>query len=141
MQAEAVILDELSYGNVVDRDFHGVDWAHYKYILEVRPSGEAPFRVETKVKVPIFSSPSQGDTVSVTFDPKSHQAEVRSPCPDAAAGGQGVRPVGLCSPMDQYSNRPWPTAGPPSPSAEHSNRATLSTMPHIRARSSSLARS
>ena len=77
VQAEAVILDELGYGNVVDRDFHGVDWAHYKYILEVRPPGEAPFRVETKVKVPIFSSPSRGDTVSVTFDPKSHQVEVR----------------------------------------------------------------
>lgn len=77
VRAEAVILDELGYGNVVDRDFHGVDWAHYKYILEVRPPGEAPFRVETKVKVPIFSSPSPGDTVSVTFDPESHQVEVR----------------------------------------------------------------
>ncbi len=76
VQAEAVILDELGYGNVVDKDFHGVDWAHYKYILEVRPSGEAPFRVETKVKVPIFSSPSQGDKVSVSFDPRSHKVEV-----------------------------------------------------------------
>lgn len=76
VRAEAVILDELGYGNVVDRDFHGVDWAHYQYILEVRPSGEAPFRVEAKVKVPIFSAPSPGDTVSVTFDPESHQVEV-----------------------------------------------------------------
>ena len=35
-----------------------------------------PFRVETKAKVPIFSKPEQGDTVTVSYDPKSRKAEL-----------------------------------------------------------------
>ena len=76
-QAQALVLDELGYGNVVDTDLHGVDWAHYKYILEVRPAGEAPFRVESKSKVPIFHHPTQGDVVTVNYDPKNHKAEIQ----------------------------------------------------------------
>ena len=75
-QAEALVLDREAPGNVVDTDMHGVDWEHRKYILEVRPAGEQPFRVETKAKVPIFSKPDQGDTVTVTYDPHNHKTEL-----------------------------------------------------------------
>jgi hypothetical protein len=75
-QAEAVVLNVGPAGNVVDTDLHGHDWDHHKYILEVRPSGQQPFRVETKAKVPIFSKPRQGDSVTVSFDPKSHKTEI-----------------------------------------------------------------
>jgi hypothetical protein len=54
VQGEALILDDEGAGNVTDTDFHGVDWDHHKYIVEVRPAGGEPFRVETKAKVPIF---------------------------------------------------------------------------------------
>jgi hypothetical protein len=43
-QAEAKILDDEGPGNVVDRDIHGVDWDHHKYIVEVHPPGQDPFR-------------------------------------------------------------------------------------------------
>jgi hypothetical protein len=76
VQAEAVILEDEGSGSVVDTDLHGVDWDHHKYILEVRPAGEPPFRVETKAKVPIFHAPSQGDTVVVNYDPKQHKTEI-----------------------------------------------------------------
>jgi hypothetical protein len=75
-QAAASVLDLESSGNVVYTDMHGVDWEHQKYILEVHPAGEQPFRVETKAKVPIFSKPEQGDTVTVSYDPKSRKAEL-----------------------------------------------------------------
>jgi hypothetical protein len=44
VQAEAVILDDLGSGNTVSRDMRRVDQDHQKYILEVRPAGEDPFR-------------------------------------------------------------------------------------------------
>jgi len=47
-QAEALILDDEGSGHVVDTDIHGVNWDHHKYIVEVRPPGGEPFRVETK---------------------------------------------------------------------------------------------
>jgi hypothetical protein len=75
-QAEALVLDLEPPGHVVDTDMHGVDWEHRKYILEVRPAGQQPFRVETKAKVPIFSKPEQGDTVTVSYDPKNHKTEL-----------------------------------------------------------------
>jgi len=68
--AEALILDDEGAGHVVDTDFHGVDWDHHKYIVEVRPDGGEPFRVETKVKVAIFHKPQPGDVVKVSYDPK-----------------------------------------------------------------------
>jgi hypothetical protein len=60
-QAEAVILDDQGSGHTITRDLHGVDWDHHKYIVEVRPAGQAAFRVEAKTKVPIFSAPQPGD--------------------------------------------------------------------------------
>ena len=55
---------------------HGIEWEHRKYILEVRPAGQQAFRVETKAKVAIFHRPGQGDTVTVSFDPKHHKTEI-----------------------------------------------------------------
>jgi hypothetical protein len=75
-QAEAVVLNVGPAGMVVDTDLHGHDWDHHHYILEVRPAGQQPFRVETKAKVPIFSKPREGDSVTVSFDPKSHKTEI-----------------------------------------------------------------
>jgi hypothetical protein len=77
VQAEALILDDEGSGSVVDTDLHGVDWDHHKYIVEVRPAGEAPFRVETKAKVPIFGHPRPGDVVKVLYDPKSRKTEIQ----------------------------------------------------------------
>lgn len=76
-QAEAMVLEDLGSGNTVTRDMHGVDWDHHKYILEVRPAGEDPFRIETKAKVPIFSAPQPGDLVKVTYEHKSHKTEIQ----------------------------------------------------------------
>jgi hypothetical protein len=75
--AEAQVLADEGSGSVVDRDVHGVDWDHHKYILEVRPAGEAPFRVETKAKVPIFHAPQPGDIVKVSYDPRNHKTEIQ----------------------------------------------------------------
>jgi hypothetical protein len=55
---------------------HGVEWEHRKYILEVRPAGQRPFRVEAKAKVPVFNRPGEGDFVTVSFDPKNHKTEI-----------------------------------------------------------------
>ncbi len=76
-QAEALILDDEGSGSVTDTDFHGVHWDHHKYIVEVRPAGEQPFRVETKAKVPISHHPQPGDVVKVTYDPKNHKTEIQ----------------------------------------------------------------
>ena len=76
VQAEALILDDEGSGHVVDTDVHGVDWDHHKYIVEVRPDGAEPFRVETKVKVAIFHKPQPGDVVKVSYDPKNHKTEI-----------------------------------------------------------------
>ena len=76
-QAEAKILDDEGPGNVVDRDMHGVDWDHHKFIVEVRPPGGDPFRVEMKAKVPIFSSPQVGDLVKVLYESRSHKTEIQ----------------------------------------------------------------
>jgi hypothetical protein len=74
--AEALILDDEGSGAVTGTDFHGVDWDHHKYIVEVRPADGEPFRVETKAKVAIFSKPRPGDVVKVSYDPKSHKTEI-----------------------------------------------------------------
>ena len=74
--AEAQILADEGGGHVIDTDMHGVDWDHHKYILEVRPAGEAAFRVETKAKVAIFHAPQSG--------PEAHPCEQ-----EAAAGRRG----------------------------------------------------
>jgi hypothetical protein len=61
----------------METDTHGVHWDHHKYILEVRPPGEAPVRVETKAKVAIMHAPQPGDVVKVSYDPKHHKAEIQ----------------------------------------------------------------
>ncbi len=76
-EAEALILDDEGPGHVVDTDMHGVDWDHHKYIVEVRPAGGEPFRVETKAKVPIFRHPQPGDLVKVMYDPKNHKTGIQ----------------------------------------------------------------
>lgn len=76
LQAEAQILADEGPGHVIDTDMHGVEWDHHKYILEVRPAGEASFRTETKAKVPIFHAPQVGDVVKVSYDPKNHKTEI-----------------------------------------------------------------
>jgi hypothetical protein len=74
--ADALVIADEGSGSVVDTDLHGVDWKHHKFILEVRPAGESPFRVETKTKVPIFSAPQPGDLVHVVYEPKNHKTEM-----------------------------------------------------------------
>jgi hypothetical protein len=76
-QAQALIIADEGAGNVEDTDLHGVHWDHHKYIVEVRPAGEAPFQVETKAKVPIGWRPRPGEVVTVTYDPKNHHTEIQ----------------------------------------------------------------
>jgi hypothetical protein len=76
-QAEALILADEGSGNIMDTDMHGVKWDHHKYIVEVRPPGEEPFRIQTKAKVPIFSAPQPGDVVTVSYDPKNRKTEIQ----------------------------------------------------------------
>ncbi len=76
-QAEALILADDGPAGSTDTDIHGVHWDHHKYIVEVRPTGQDPFRVETKTKVATGSSPGTGDLVKVGYDPKSHKTEIQ----------------------------------------------------------------
>jgi hypothetical protein len=75
--AQALVLEELGTSGGVHTDIHGVDWSHYRYAVEVRPEGEAPFRVESETKVPVNTRPKRGDLVTVDYEHKSHQAEIR----------------------------------------------------------------
>jgi hypothetical protein len=59
-----------------DVDRHGTSWEKHKYVLEVRPEGGTPFRVETKCRVPTMSSPDPGDLVNVLYAPKDHSTEM-----------------------------------------------------------------
>ena len=76
-QAEAQILEDEGAGRSLEKDFHGVDWTHHTYILEVRPAGEDSFRVEAKTKVAELHAPRAGDVVTVAYDPKSRKAEIK----------------------------------------------------------------
>src|SRR5579859_3278891 len=75
-QAQALIVADEGPAGSTDTDIHGVHWDHRKYILEVRPAGLDPFRVETKTKVAIGSTPQTGDMVTVSYDPKSRKTEI-----------------------------------------------------------------
>ena len=75
-QADAVILADEGPCGSEDTDIHGVHWDHRRFVVEVRPADGAPFRVETKAKIPIRSSPRTGDVVRVSYDAKSHKAEI-----------------------------------------------------------------
>ena len=93
---EAQILADEGSGNVVDTDMHGVDWDHHKYILEVRPPGETPVRVETKAKVPIFHAPQPGDILATcprpratTHEPEPGRRSASSPIRSTTPEGNG----------------------------------------------------
>jgi hypothetical protein len=75
--AEAEVLADEGSGSVTERDTHGVPWDHRKYVLEVRPAGDTPFRVEVKAKVPSLHPPKRGDIVNVSFDPKNHKTDIQ----------------------------------------------------------------
>ncbi|HXL94374.1 MAG TPA: hypothetical protein VN969_36040 [Streptosporangiaceae bacterium] len=74
--AEAQVLADEGSGSVVERDTHGVPWDHRKFILEVRPVGQAAFRVEVKAKVPSLHAPQVGELVKVSCDLKNHKTEI-----------------------------------------------------------------
>jgi hypothetical protein len=74
-RAEAVVL-EVEPPSAFQADMSGTEWTHRKYILEVRPAGQQPFRVEARAKVPISQHPLEGDTVTVSFEPKNHKTEI-----------------------------------------------------------------
>lgn len=77
LQAEAVVLEDEGHGKMMEKDSHGVDWDWHKFVLEVRPTGEEPFRVETKAKVAWFHEPKQGDVVRVEYESRSHKTELQ----------------------------------------------------------------
>jgi hypothetical protein len=73
-QAEALVLEaEPTASDVQDT---GMEHEHRKYILEVRPAGQQPFRVETKAWVTIIAHPERGDTVTVSYDPRTHKTHM-----------------------------------------------------------------
>ena len=76
-RAEAVVLAIEPLGGCYETDIHGIEWQHRKYILEVRPAGQRPFRVEAKAKVGTWTCPGTGDAVTVSFDPKNHKTEIQ----------------------------------------------------------------
>jgi len=74
--AEARIISDEGETAYADDDIHGFHWVHEKYIIEVRPEGEPPFRTEVKSRVAIFCKPDVGDVLRAHYDPKSHKAEL-----------------------------------------------------------------
>jgi hypothetical protein len=76
LEGEAVILEDEGAGMMEQRQ-NDVMWEWHKYVIEVRPAGEAPFRTETKARVATFYLPRKGDTVKVLYDPKKHSAEMQ----------------------------------------------------------------
>ena len=75
-RAEAVVLAVEPPGAFSETDMHGTAWEHRKYILEVRPAGRPPFRVEAKAKVAVLDRPREGDAVTVSFDPGNRKTEI-----------------------------------------------------------------
>jgi hypothetical protein len=73
--AEALVL-EAEPTAIPEYDMQGMEHEHRKYILEVRPAGQQPFRVETKARVAIIAHPVQGETVTVRYDPRTHKTEL-----------------------------------------------------------------
>jgi hypothetical protein len=73
--AQALVL-EAEPTFMPEADMHGMEYEHRKYILEVRPPGQPPFRVETKARVLIIAHPERGDTVTVSYDPRSHKTHL-----------------------------------------------------------------
>ncbi len=76
-EAEALILDDEGPGHVVDTDMHGVDWDHHKYIVEVRPAGGEPFRVET---CPECGARVDQSTASMAEHPRCQYCAQPLPC-------------------------------------------------------------
>ena len=72
--AKAKILADEGYGMVNKSQTHTLQ--HQKYIIEVHPDGDEPFRAEVQVWVSWPGQPRVGDVVNVSYDPKSHKAEI-----------------------------------------------------------------
>jgi hypothetical protein len=50
---------------------------HHTYIIDVHPDGEEPFRTEVKAWVPWPGQPRAGHVLNVSYDQKSHEAELQ----------------------------------------------------------------
>ena len=72
--AKAKILADEGYGMVNKSQTHTLQ--HQKYIIEVHPDGDEPFRAEVQVWVSWPGQPRVGDVVNVSYDPKSRKAEI-----------------------------------------------------------------
>src|SRR5580704_3010760 len=70
-----VILDEGFTKGMAHRNSSGETWAPRKYVVEVRPTDESPFRAEAEALV-WMSWPQKGDIVSVEYNPKNHKTEM-----------------------------------------------------------------
>lgn len=72
--AKARILADEGYTMVNKSQTHTLQ--HQKYIIEVRPDRDRPFRTEVRVWVSWPGQPKVGDWVDVSYDPKSHKVKV-----------------------------------------------------------------
>jgi hypothetical protein len=72
--AKAKIIADEGYGMVNKSGRRTLQ--HQTYIVEVHPDGEEPFRTEVKAWVAWPGQPAVDDVVNVTYDPKSHKAEL-----------------------------------------------------------------
>jgi hypothetical protein len=72
--AKAKIIADEGYGMVNKSATHTLQ--HQKYIIEVHPEGDDPFRTEVRAWVSWPGQPKVGDVVNVSYDPKSRKAEI-----------------------------------------------------------------
>lgn len=72
--AKAKILADEGYGMVNQSRTHTLQ--HQKYIIDVRPDGDEPFRAEVQVWVSWPGQPQVGDVVNVSYDPKSRKTKI-----------------------------------------------------------------
>jgi hypothetical protein len=72
--AKAKILADEGYGMVNKSASHTLQ--HQKYMIEVHPEGDEPFRTEVQVWVSWPGQPKVGDVVNVSYDPKSRKASI-----------------------------------------------------------------
>ena len=74
IRAKAKILADEGYGMVNKSQTHTLQ--HQKYIIEVHPDADKPFRTEVQVWVSWPGQPQVGDVVSVSYHPKSHKTKI-----------------------------------------------------------------
>jgi len=72
--AKAKVLADEGYGMVNKGGTYTLQ--HQKYIIEVHPDGDEPFRTEVQVWVSWPGEPQVGDVVNVSYDPKSRKTEI-----------------------------------------------------------------